>query len=388
MDIYFCDLCGVRVTEVDLRAGHGIRKRRDVICSNCLEVGHGSDWLNQHADDAKEPAVAAASGPAPGANADYIKKARDRARTRARTDTDTDDGLGESFIPADHADAIPEFEDIPEVDHVVTAKMPGKSGEEANRNLASAAGAFSALSSRPTGQQVEMDIDEDDIADQRPESRQGSRTDFTPAAPESPFSSGARKEAKAEITAKPTPRSGAKPEKSEKPEQPPGSAKNKPSTRRNSTTQGKSSSALRAPVSGKPRTGRRGPSNSNVLVFSLISLTLLTASFLILFKDRIFHKAPAQKTEQINLSEETKKKVTAARNLATSALRNKDPEQLQAAKEAILSARNDIDAFDVEARKQKFTDEQIEIMIEKQLKWQETNMLMRSINDELQRQKE
>jgi len=47
MDIYFCDLCGVRVTDADLRAGHGIRSHWDVICGTCLEMGHGKDWLSQ-----------------------------------------------------------------------------------------------------------------------------------------------------------------------------------------------------------------------------------------------------------------------------------------------------------------------------------------------------
>jgi hypothetical protein len=48
MDIYFCDLCGVRVTDVDLRGGHGIRRVDDVICATCLELGHGKEWLVQH----------------------------------------------------------------------------------------------------------------------------------------------------------------------------------------------------------------------------------------------------------------------------------------------------------------------------------------------------
>ena len=45
MDIYFCDLCGARVSDIDLRGGHGIRKQYDVICANCLELGHGKEWL-------------------------------------------------------------------------------------------------------------------------------------------------------------------------------------------------------------------------------------------------------------------------------------------------------------------------------------------------------
>jgi hypothetical protein len=46
MNVYFCDVCGVRVTDVDLHSGHGIRRRHDVICAACLDLGHGKEWIN------------------------------------------------------------------------------------------------------------------------------------------------------------------------------------------------------------------------------------------------------------------------------------------------------------------------------------------------------
>jgi len=49
MNVYFCDVCGVRVTDLDLHSGHGMRRRNDVICAACLELGHGKGWVANHA---------------------------------------------------------------------------------------------------------------------------------------------------------------------------------------------------------------------------------------------------------------------------------------------------------------------------------------------------
>jgi hypothetical protein len=45
LHIYFCDICGVRVIDVDLRSGHGLLRGHQVICGTCLEMGHGGAWL-------------------------------------------------------------------------------------------------------------------------------------------------------------------------------------------------------------------------------------------------------------------------------------------------------------------------------------------------------
>jgi hypothetical protein len=74
MDIYFCDLCGVRVTDADLRAGQGIRSHSDVICGTCLELGHGKDWLSQRTKPKPEAKAAANASPT-------LDAARDRVAT-------------------------------------------------------------------------------------------------------------------------------------------------------------------------------------------------------------------------------------------------------------------------------------------------------------------
>ena len=86
LNVYFCDVCGVRVTDVDLRSGHGMLREQDVICATCLEQGHGKEWLASRGVAAPgiQSALAASAAtptlPAPSANP-VIDHARDRART-------------------------------------------------------------------------------------------------------------------------------------------------------------------------------------------------------------------------------------------------------------------------------------------------------------------
>jgi hypothetical protein len=64
MNVYFCDVCGVRVTDLDLHSGHGMRRRNDVICAACLELGHGKGWVANHAQ--KQQMAFAGAGAAVG----------------------------------------------------------------------------------------------------------------------------------------------------------------------------------------------------------------------------------------------------------------------------------------------------------------------------------
>jgi hypothetical protein len=83
LNVYFCDVCGVRVTDVDLRSGHGMLRGRDVICATCLDMGHGKEWLASRGMAESAPSKAASgSAPAGAANANpIINYARDRAAT-------------------------------------------------------------------------------------------------------------------------------------------------------------------------------------------------------------------------------------------------------------------------------------------------------------------
>ena len=142
MDIYFCDLCGVRVTDADLRAGHGIRSHWDVICSTCLEMGHGKDWLSQRT----KPKASAASP--------TLDAARDRLATLEEEAPAPVAGKAVRAIapePPNQAgeptpsDAHPVLN---ETDLTSTARVPTP-GRGDQMQLAAAANMFSALGQAP-----------------------------------------------------------------------------------------------------------------------------------------------------------------------------------------------------------------------------------------------
>lgn len=88
LNVYFCDVCGVRVTDVDLRSGHGMLRGHAVICATCLEMGHGKEWLAARGGEAAQvgaalnlkPRERGVQGGRTG-NAQLLDYARDRAAT-------------------------------------------------------------------------------------------------------------------------------------------------------------------------------------------------------------------------------------------------------------------------------------------------------------------
>jgi hypothetical protein len=131
MDIFFCDDCGSRVTDGDLRSGKGVRRRHVVTCSNCV-------------DSSAAARVAAV---------DPVRVAIDRAQT-----IETDDHPPAiAFDDSDSSGEKPELHD--------TAKV-----RTVQPNLADALGGFGALApqapSKPVDDAVE-DVD-DLLADDQP----------------------------------------------------------------------------------------------------------------------------------------------------------------------------------------------------------------------------
>lgn len=61
MKFFFCDVCGVRVSDADLRSGLGMRRRHDVICATCLELGHGRQWADAKGLSGRTAALAEAA---------------------------------------------------------------------------------------------------------------------------------------------------------------------------------------------------------------------------------------------------------------------------------------------------------------------------------------
>src|SRR3954469_21808786 len=188
MDIFFCDLCGARVSDADLRAGHGTRRRWDVICGACLEQGHGQEWLSQRAG--MKPAVAAAvaaaapGGPPPSAAAAVLDAPRDRARTIEEDEEPPSRVAAKPVARDDTADAPMPFA---REDHEITTRVPVPG--QAEPQLSAAAGAFARLAEESKPEPATRD-DLDDVDEDMP----GVGLTPTPAPAVSPFAFESRKE--------------------------------------------------------------------------------------------------------------------------------------------------------------------------------------------------
>lgn len=112
MDIYFCDECGTRVTDLDLRAGKGMRKRHDTICPGCVDQGMAGSWLARAGQQASSAAVGgrpqASAGLAVAESPDPIAIARDRARTLPDDPFSVDEPVAiKPLKPSSDTEAIP-----------------------------------------------------------------------------------------------------------------------------------------------------------------------------------------------------------------------------------------------------------------------------------------
>lgn len=115
MDIYFCDDCGARVTDLDLRAGKGMRKRQDTICAGCVDQGLAGAWLARSGHAAPAAMAAGAHSAAGSASLavaeppDRIALARDRAQTVPDDPFAVDEPAPQKPLPkpTQETDAIP-----------------------------------------------------------------------------------------------------------------------------------------------------------------------------------------------------------------------------------------------------------------------------------------
>ena len=176
LNVYFCDVCGVRVTDVDLRSGHGMLRGQDVICATCLEMGHGKEWLASRGVTAPVSAAAlpAAAGSANGhrpqqSASALLDHARDRAVTvedpPLRPTDDEDTGVAsdrrkeraaveQAELEADEV-LEPVFAPVRPV--TIKAEPPAR---ESTSDFAGAAASFAALGNTPPPSDND-DADED-----------------------------------------------------------------------------------------------------------------------------------------------------------------------------------------------------------------------------------
>jgi hypothetical protein len=436
MDIYFCDLCGVRVTDIDLKGGHGLRSGHDVICATCLELGHGKEWLAKRQPQLKpvpgpgsgrqgKPAVtagaaSAAAGESRHAAAALLDRARDRART-AEEDQTPAVGVqvlaSESDGEEDLADAGQDTEQS-ELEQESGAHAELKPEENNHTNLAAAASSFSALGASAPAKDKPASHHTDDLDDQEAaESETQVDAHATPAvaidepASDSPFSfkgaggkaaagkAAASKAAvgKAEAADDDDDEDGDGERKvSQKDEtlptdRPPLKVEAKPAssitsaTKRSST---KNSKAKSPKASGRgPRPTKKG-SNRTVIILSCITLPfLLIMIYLTVMRGSGSH-GPRQ-VIKINISEELRHSIADAKQDATSAL-NASPrvsDKLTAARDKIQAIRPKIDDFESQAKKVGMTDDDIIRAIEA-VHWQDTAALIINLNQALVRIKE
>lgn len=370
MDIFFCDLCGVRVSDADLRAGHGINTNGDVICGTCLEMGHGKEWLSQR-NKGKVPLAAAAKEPS------MIDTARDRAMTLE--DDDVEPMPDQVMVPSD---AGPAAADQIEIDHVVTAKV--SSPDPANVNLASAASLFSALGKQQAS--TMMGEEGDDLAEpsiaQDPELYQvgGASTPFSPAVDRD---RGKMEKQETRAVSNNGPSLSANRDTRHKtagrrpsPSQP---SSNKPSTRIGNKT-GKSSGTIR-PGSGRAKVPKGVSNNQRTLIFTIISVAVMTTIFAIVYPQL---RPPSGPKEQktLDYSAKVKSKVSEAKSAAVGALRSKNASELKRAQQLLNQIPDAIEAFEVEAKRQGLTEDQINDSIDA-MDVNETTKLGRLIRDEL-----
>ncbi len=378
MDIFFCDLCGARVTDADLRAGHGTRRRLDVICGTCLEQGHGQEWLSARAG--VKPAVAAAVAaampdtPAPSSSAAVLDQARDRARTLEQEEE------AQRVVPQSVTADDTDVASAP-VDHVATTRVPN---EIAAPDLASAAGTFARLGGTPLASSSSPEMRDDLIDDVEKDLPAGITP--TPAPAVSPFAFD-HKTDKADAAKSPS--EVREPKNSSGMRKSPSGVRSKPgsasSVRPSSAPSAKSG---KGGTSGKISKRRPAADDSGrkILFYTGISaaVMLLLLGGFVLFKSTQKKSGGTITTSPLV---ELRESVIKTKEFAVSALKTKEPAKLKQARSMIEQCGEKVMGFEAVAKAQKppWTDEQIETSVD-QLNWPGLNSLRLMINQELVKQ--
>ena len=157
LNVYFCDVCGVRVTDVDLRSGHGMLRSHDVICATCLEMGHGKEWLSARGGDVSLVGAASASSALGSRNGHT--HLLDHARDRAATVEDESGETGIAHEPVQGQLVAHEEPEVRQLDHEDTGLV-----DSVPADFSGAAAGFAALSQssvRNESDDADGNVDED-----------------------------------------------------------------------------------------------------------------------------------------------------------------------------------------------------------------------------------
>ncbi len=404
MDIHFCDLCGVRVADVDLRGGHGIRKQYDVICATCLELGHGKEWLAGHqrgkpAAVASQPARAALAATASNKQAPVITQARDRVQTFE--DGDDSPSVAPQVLAAEESEdgiATGELENgAVSAEAEAAAKAAAEaSKEQANNQFAAAASSFSALAATPKKVDAAADVEDgtdrgEGLSDESTAApiladKQAEDSESDHGSGESPFgfSEDSRDHASQKDETLPADReplvSGNPTGDKKKPLS--GSAAFKKSAANNQASNGKSSKSKSAKGPAK-----RGRKNKNTLMLSLLSAGILLMIGLIVVQA---NKTPQKPQEHIkvDLSENVRTAIKDAKFKATQAINSGGVDELIAARTQIQAIVPEIGKFEKIALAQKppWTMDQMGQYLQDK-GWNDVNSLIITINQKIARLK-
>lgn len=360
MDIYFCDECGARVTDLDLRAGKGMRRRHDTICPACVDQGMAPAWLSRSGAQAAVGASAPSAPPAAVAVAeapDPISLARDRAITRP------DDGIDVAepaplrpIQPAAKA-PVPETVAVPAPD---TDRLAASGAKALDRRiadgLASAGGGFDALVGPPPATRP---------LDDEPEETPGPE-----AKPDSPFGFVHPKDQD----------NPAKTETAEVDPAPPSAddaAKGNKASARSGKRTAQGSSRRVAP--GKPASKRMGKPPSNKMIYiSLASCAVMA----IIFFAVVLPGKPKAKTQQ-TITElplnDLQSAINNAKSASTGALQSDDLAQVKTAIAAVRAMQEAFATFQSKAGSR--WDEEAHGEQLRRMGYYEVNSLIRPLNE-------
>ena len=112
-----------------------------------------------------------------------------------------------------------------------------------------------------------------------------------------------------------------------------------------------------------------------------LSIAILTMVMLIMVAQQSSGKKE-RGTQKVELSESVKRAISDAKVDADSALRTKVVAEMKAARAKIMAVRSEIEKWEVEADKQKWTDDEKGLYMER-IGWPNTNLRMRMLSDEI-----
>lgn len=381
MDIYFCDECAARVTDLDLRAGKGMRRRHATICVECVDKGLAQAWLT-HAGTQPQAAQAQANGsarvaatavadepePASAPAADPISIARDRAST----------------LPDDpfEIDEPAPLKPLPKVSHdtdrlePVAAPPPAPAAVPLalQDELASAGGGLGALMGGAVPPPPPGLVDEPE--EQAPEAAAG-RTPPPAADPETPFDFDAQQGAEnpgkaetAEVHAV---------AKDEEPKPRTASGRQAAQGKRSSTTTSKRNAAKPAPT----RRGAKAMGSKKLMLMTLISCGVMALVFFGLVLPNV-GKAKQAQPEQITEEpySDFKKSVDLARVACHKAMTADDLAVVRHADNTLHTMMEALERFKGIADKRGYKEENYEELL-RQAGFYEVQSMRKAVKDRL-----